>query len=157
MVGCSSWHKLCLHILHQISVLRLFAFRIIWELVCCEIKWQWCDSEQTEEIFERSYRCKWDEYCMLRAFYLYSMLFAILFFFQWLESPLGGQGCLSFWGFTITLRHTTLGRTPLDERSVRHRDLYPTQHNTHKTQTSMPPPWDSNPQSQQAKGHTPTP
>jgi hypothetical protein len=27
-------------------------------------------------------------------------------------------------GFTITLRHTTLGRTPLDEWSARRRDLY---------------------------------
>jgi hypothetical protein len=35
-------------------------------------------------------------------------------------------------GFTITLRHTTLGGTPLDERSARRRDLYLTTHNTHK-------------------------
>jgi hypothetical protein len=41
-------------------------------------------------------------------------------------------------GFTITLRHTTLGRTPLGEWSARHRDLYLTTHNTHKRQTSMP-------------------
>jgi hypothetical protein len=42
-------------------------------------------------------------------------------------------------GFTITLRHTTLGRTPLDEWSARRRDLYLTTHNTHKRQTSMLP------------------
>ena len=42
-------------------------------------------------------------------------------------------------GFTITLRSTTLGRTPLDERSARRRDLYLTAHNTHKKQTSLPP------------------
>ena len=41
--------------------------------------------------------------------------------------------------FTITLRHTTVGRTPLDEWSARRRDLYLTTHNTHKRQTSMPP------------------
>jgi hypothetical protein len=29
------------------------------------------------------------------------------------------------------LRHTTLGRTPLDDRSARRRDLYLTTHNTH--------------------------
>jgi hypothetical protein len=40
-------------------------------------------------------------------------------------------------GFTMTLIHTKLGRTPLDEWSVRRRDLYLT-HNTHKRQTSMP-------------------
>jgi hypothetical protein len=34
-------------------------------------------------------------------------------------------------GFTMTLWHTTLGRTPLDEWSARRRDLYLTTHNTH--------------------------
>jgi hypothetical protein len=37
------------------------------------------------------------------------------------------------------LRHTTLGRTPLDEGPARRRDPYLTSHNTHKRQTSMPP------------------
>jgi hypothetical protein len=36
-------------------------------------------------------------------------------------------------------RHTTLGRTPLDEGSACRIDLYLTTHNTHKRQTSMPP------------------
>jgi hypothetical protein len=40
--------------------------------------------------------------------------------------------------FTITLKHTTLGTTPLDEWSARRRDLYLTTHNTHKRQTSIP-------------------
>jgi len=40
-------------------------------------------------------------------------------------------------GFMITLRHTTLGRTPLDEWSARRRDLYLTTHNTCKRQASM--------------------
>jgi hypothetical protein len=35
-------------------------------------------------------------------------------------------------------RHTTIGRTPLDEGPARRRDLYLTTHNTHKRQTSMP-------------------
>ena len=35
-----------------------------------------------------------------------------------------------------SVRHTTVGRTPLDERSARHRDLYLT---IHSRQTSMPP------------------
>jgi hypothetical protein len=38
-----------------------------------------------------------------------------------------------------TFRHTTFGRTPLDEGPARHRDLYLTTHNTHKGQTSMTP------------------
>jgi len=39
----------------------------------------------------------------------------------------------------ITIRHATFGRTPLDEGSARHRDLYQTTHNVHKRQTSMLP------------------
>jgi hypothetical protein len=44
-------------------------------------------------------------------------------------------------GITITLRHTTLSRTLLDEWSARRRDLYLTTHNTHNRhiQVSMPP------------------
>jgi hypothetical protein len=41
--------------------------------------------------------------------------------------------------FTITVTYTTLGKTPLDERSARRRDLYLTTHNTHNGQTPMPP------------------
>jgi len=55
-------------------------------------------------------------------------------------------------GFTITLRHTTLGSTPLDEWSARRRDLYLNTFNTQKRQTSIPPR-DSNPQSRQASGN----
>jgi hypothetical protein len=36
----------------------------------------------------------------------------------------GGPGPPQFRGFAITLKHTTLGRTPLDEWSARHWDLY---------------------------------
>jgi len=39
------------------------------------------------------------------------------------------------WFFEITLRHTTVGRIPLDEWSARRRDLYLTTHNTHMGQT----------------------
>jgi hypothetical protein len=48
------------------------------------------------------------------------------------QQPLGGLGLLMFRGFTIThFRHTTLGRTPLDEGpAARYRDLYLTTHNT---------------------------
>ena len=38
-----------------------------------------------------------------------------------------------------TQQRTTFGRTPLDEWSVRCRDLYLTTHNTHNRQISMPP------------------
>ena len=42
------------------------------------------------------------------------------------------------WGFMITLRHTTLGRTPLNGWPALCRDLYLTIHNTHKRRTSVP-------------------
>jgi len=46
----------------------------------------------------------------------------------------------SFMGFLDhTQRRTTVGRTPLDERSARRRDLYLTTHNTHNRQTFIPP------------------
>jgi hypothetical protein len=62
----------------------------------------------------------------------------------WTFSPNGttapsGAGHPDCRGFTITLRHTTLGRTPLDGWSARRRNLYLTTHNTHNRQTSMPP------------------
>jgi hypothetical protein len=65
-------------------------------------------------------------------------IYIYIFFFPMARQPLGGLGRLIFRGFTITLRHTTLGRTPLDEWSARRRDLYLTTHNTHNRQTSMP-------------------
>ena len=40
--------------------------------------------------------------------------------------------------FDHTQRLATVGRTPLNEWSVRCRDLYLTTHNTHNRQTSMP-------------------
>ena len=38
-----------------------------------------------------------------------------------------------------TQRRSTVGRTPLDERLARRRDLYLTTHETHNRQISMPP------------------
>jgi hypothetical protein len=38
-----------------------------------------------------------------------------------------------------TQRGTTVGRTPLDERSARRRDIYLTTHDTYNRQISMPP------------------
>jgi hypothetical protein len=60
-----------------------------------------------------------------------------MFLFTMAREPLGGLGRLIVSGFAITLRHSTLGRTPLDEGPARRRDLYLTTHNTHKRQTSM--------------------
>jgi hypothetical protein len=67
-----------------------------------------------------------------------------------------GPGPPHCWGFTITLRHTTLGRTPLDEWSARRTELYVTKHSTHKRETFVPLR-DSNPQSQHTNGRRSTP
>jgi hypothetical protein len=53
-----------------------------------------------------------------------------------------------------TQRRATIGRTLLDEWSIRRRDLYLTTHNTHNRHPC--PRWYSNPQSQQASGRRPT-
>ena len=55
------------------------------------------------------------------------------------QQPPNGKEPPQCRGFTITLRHTTLGKTPLDEWSVRCRDLYLITHKTHNRQTSMFP------------------
>jgi hypothetical protein len=58
----------------------------------------------------------------------------------WLDSLIWAWASSFRRGFMIThFRHTTVGRTPLDEGPARSRDLYLTSHNTHKRQTSMPP------------------
>ena len=51
-------------------------------------------------------------------------------------------------------RHTTVGRTPPDERSAHRRDLYLTTHDTHNRQISMPPVG-FDPRSQQVSGRRP--
>jgi len=56
----------------------------------------------------------------------------------WHNSP-NGPGRSQCPGFTITLRHATLGRTCLNEWSARRRDLYLTRHKTHNRQTSTTP------------------
>jgi hypothetical protein len=60
-----------------------------------------------------------------------------LIFFHVTKAPIG-PGPPHYRGFMVTLRHTTLGRTPLDEWWARRRDLYLATHNTLKRQTFMP-------------------
>jgi hypothetical protein len=50
-----------------------------------------------------------------------------------------GPGPPHYRGFAVTLRHTTLDRTYLDEWPARRRHLYVTTHDTHEKQISMPP------------------
>ena len=58
--------------------------------------------------------------------------------FTWRNSP-QWAGASPMSKFTISLRQTTLSRTPLYEWSARRTDLYLTTDNTHNRQTFMPP------------------
>jgi hypothetical protein len=58
--------------------------------------------------------------------------------FPRLDSPSGPRPP-HHWASSITLRHITLGRTPLDEGSDCWRDLYMATNNAHKRQPFMPP------------------
>jgi len=52
---------------------------------------------------------------------------------------LSGPGPFHYWGFTITLRHTTIDGTPLEEWPANRRNLYLRRHNVYKRQTAMTP------------------
>jgi len=54
-----------------------------------------------------------------------------------LRKSLSGPGPPHYPCFTISLRHTTLGKIPLDNWSVRRRDFCLTTHNTYNRQTTM--------------------
>jgi len=54
------------------------------------------------------------------------------------QHPPSGSRPPHYRGFTITLRHTTVGRTPLDKWPARNRDLFLTTHNTQNRHISMP-------------------
>ena len=72
----------------------------------------------------------------------------------WCDSP----QCVRASSFTSFLDHTqrrnTVGRTPLDEWSARHRDLYLTTHNTNNRQASKHPAgFEPIPASEQPQAH----
>jgi hypothetical protein len=73
----------------------------------------------------------------------------------WRDSPQWATAS----SFTRFLDHTqrsiTVGRTPLDDRSVRRQDLYLTIHIILTTDKRPCPRWDSSPQSQQTSNRRP--
>jgi hypothetical protein len=91
-------------------------------------------------------RLRWDyEQATVNYFVNILFLFEMFFFFGVtnhcgciFHSPVAGFSTSSFSRFLDHTRRATFGRTPLDEWSIRHRDLYLTTHNTHNRQTSMP-------------------
>jgi len=75
------------------------------------------------------------------------MLHTFVCLFSWRYNPLWLYFLNPLAGFSLqfirflnhTQRRATVGRTPLDEWSIRRRKLYLTTHNTHNRQTSTPP------------------
>jgi len=65
--------------------------------------------------------------------------FTFHYFFPHGEKAPSGRKPSRCHGLTIILKYTTLGRTPLDEWSARHRDPYLATHSTHKWQISLSP------------------
>jgi len=63
--------------------------------------------------------------------------------FLWRCSPTRAMASSFMRFLDRTQRHTTFGRTPLDEWSARRTNLYLTTHNTHNRQTSIGPLWTS--------------
>jgi len=67
----------------------------------------------------------------------HSTLYSYLLFYNGVTAPSGPRPP-HYRGFMITFGHSTVGRTPLDELSVRRRELYLTTHNTHETGIHAP-------------------
>jgi len=65
-------------------------------------------------------------------------VYFILFFFSHGATAPNESGLRHFRGFTITFRHTTLGRTPLDEWSARRRPV--TDNTQHSQETDIHAP-----------------
>jgi hypothetical protein len=69
----------------------------------------------------------------------YPRVLAKVCFFLSRQPPVGQGLLIREVSRSHSIRHTTVGRIPLDEWSDRRRDFYLTTHNTHNKQTSMPP------------------
>ena len=79
-------------------------------------------------------RCSF--HCLKYSMYIITdILNSFYHLFHDVTAPSGPPHCRVF---TITLRHTTIFMTPLEQWSARRRDLYLTIDNTHKRKTSMP-------------------
>jgi hypothetical protein len=107
---------------------------------CCKSNYNNNTRFQEQERFAASNKSQWNVYCVgpeTQSF----------FFPHGVPFP-SGLGPLHCRIFMITIRHTTLGRTPLDDWSARRRDLCLITLNIHKRQTTMSRR-NSNPQPQQ--------
>jgi len=110
---------------------------IVMTLMCVHYS-LFCPRDKLNPISKSVRKIVWKKYLCLKS---------NRFFFYWRYNPLwvcilqpsSGAIASSRTRFLDHTRHTTVGMTPLDERSVGRRDLYLTTHITHNRQTSMPP------------------
>ena len=97
-----------------------------------------CDSRYESRVFINTQTCMYKFTGPRSLFVHISIQAAHLHSIFWRCGPTRAMAS-SFTRFLDhTQRHTTVGKTPLDEWSARRRDLYLTTHNTHNRQTSMP-------------------
>jgi len=104
----------------------------LWRVVVCDLETSWMRRPWPTGGLVSQNKYRWNSVLVKTSF-------VSLFVWFWRDSP----QCTRASSFTRFLDHTqrrtTVGRTPLDEWSARHRDLYLTSHNTHNRQISMPP------------------
>ena len=91
------------------------------------------------DLFLKFVCCEYWNNCVCTEYFVYLQNPLIMYFFYGACSPIAGCGLLILEVFRDHTRHTTVGRTPLDEWSARRTDLYLTTHNTHNRRTSIIP------------------
>jgi hypothetical protein len=128
-----SWllYSLCYCSLFSWSWIRVLEFCTLQKLVTSDCRSQFC------------YMIRWNLYlvtCVRSsyvAFFYLALVYCVIFFQLVLcwdptrFSPIAQRPLVAQALLTITLRHTTLGRSPLDEWSARRRHLYLTTGNIH--------------------------
>jgi len=161
------WPKLSIHFslftcpLHALPILPTLIDLIIPIKVARGVQsWRFSQGNFIQPLFLLLFLLALQSLVHLSLFQNFPPLFSVCqFFFPPPPPPHGsttstGTGAPHYRIFTITLRRTTLGKTPLDEWSARRTDLYLST----LTRNRHPcPQRDSNPESQQTCSRRPTP
>jgi hypothetical protein len=98
------------------------------------IMYRTCWTSNLDDVTSFSENINWRKPIFSRS--IFAILSWYIVFFHGTTAP-SGPGPPHYRGFTITIRHTTFGRTSLDKWSASSRDLYMTTHNTRHTQENI--------------------
>ena len=131
--GGEWWLVSCLIIVSDFAKPTAFVFKV--EEAGFEVSSSWCLPKPMQTICSR--RRSDSNKALFKVGTLKICDHFVIFFMA--QQPPRGPWPPPYRSCMITFRHTTLGRTPLDEWLVRRRDLYLTTHNTHNRQTIMLP------------------